>query len=158
MVEHEQKNIRISNRKARHEYQIMETWEAGIALKGTEVKSLRNGKGNLNDSFAIIEQREVFLQNFHISPYDQGNRFNHDPVRPKKLLLHVREILKLHQKVNQKGFTLIPLQLYFNNRGKAKVEIALAKGKQFFDKREDIKKRTEEREISREFRSRGLSM
>jgi len=152
-----QPNIRITNRKARHEYHIMETWEAGIELKGTEVKSLREGKGNLNDSFAIVEQGEVYLHNFHISPYEQGNRFNHDPIRPKKLLFHKGEILKLHIKVNQKGFTLIPLQLYFNNRGKAKIELALAKGKQLYDKREDIKKRTEDRELNREFRNKGLS-
>ena len=150
------KNIQITNRKARRDFHILETYETGIELKGTEVKSLRDGKGNLNDSFALVKEGEVFVHNFHISPYDHGNRFNHDPVRVRKLLLHKREIIKLANQMNQKGFTLVPLKLYFNSRNKAKMQIAIAKGKQLYDKREDIKKRTQEREMRREFSQKGL--
>lgn len=146
----------VTNRKARRDYHILETFEAGIELRGTEVKSLRQAKGNLNDSYATIEDGEVYLHNFHISPYDHGNRFNHDPVRERKLLMHKTEIFKLFTKVNQKGFTLIPLRLYFNKRGKVKIELALGKGKFLYDKREDIKKRTEEREVMRQFRDKGI--
>ncbi len=146
----------ITNRKARRDYHVLETVEVGIALKGTEVKSLRVGKGNLNDSFATIEKGEIFLNNFHISHYDHGNRFNHDTVRTRKLLLHKLEIIKFTNKVNQKGLTLVPLKLYFNRRGRVKVELALCKGKLLYDKREDIKRRTQEREIRREFRDKGI--
>ena len=150
------KKIQVTNRKARRDFHILETYETGIELKGTEVKSLRDGKGNLNDSFAVVKEGEVFVHNFHISPYDHGNRFNHDPVRVRKLLLHKREIIKLANLLNQKGYTLVPLKLYFNNRNKAKMEIAVAKGKLLYDKREDIKKRTQEREMRREFAQKGL--
>ncbi len=146
----------ITNRKARRDYHILESFEVGIELKGTEVKSLRAGKGNLNDSYATIENGEVYLHNFHISHYGHGNRFNHDVVRDRKLLLHKREIAKLFIKVNQKGFTLLPLKLYFNKRGRAKIELALGKGKFLYDKREDIKRRTQEREIMRQFRDKGI--
>lgn len=141
------------NRKARHDYFIEETYEAGIALVGTEVKSLRAGKANLRDSYAEVINGEVFLQNMHISPYEKGNRFNHDPKRPRKLLLHKHEIRRLIGRTMQKGYTLIPLRIYFK-RGKAKVELALARGKKLYDKRESIARRDAEREIAREFRGR----
>lgn len=132
------------NRKARHDYHIEETIEAGIALQGTEVKSLRLGRVNLRDSFARIQNGEVFLHGVHISPYEQGNRFNHDPLRVRKLLLHKREIRRLAAKVQEQGYTLVPTKLYFKN-GKCKVELALAKGKKLYDKRDSIAKREAER-------------
>ena len=116
------------NRKARHDYQIMETWEAGLVLQGTEVKSLRAAKANLKDSYARIERGEVFLYQFHISPYEKGGYANHDPLRPRKLLLNKREIRKLTGRVEERGLTLVPLKVYFK-RGRAKVELALARGK-----------------------------
>ncbi len=128
------------NRRARHDYHIEETIEAGIALKGTEVKSLRQGKVNIRDSFARVENGEVFLHGMHISPYEQGNRFNHDPLRIRKLLLHKREIRRLIGKTQQDGYTLIPTRLYFVN-GICKVELAVAKGKKLYDKRESAAKR-----------------
>jgi len=137
-----------SNKRARHDYHILETYEAGLVLKGTEVKSLRDGKASLSDSYASIEKGEVFVHNLHISPYEKGNRYNTDPKRDKKLLLNKREIRKLIGAVTKKGFTLIPLKMYFKN-GYAKLEIAIAKGKKFFDKREDMKKRDDERDIDR---------
>jgi len=137
-----------SNKRARHDYHILETYEAGLVLKGTEVKSLRDGKASLSDSYASIEKGEVFVHNLHISPYEKGNRYNPDPKRDKKLLLNKREIRKLIGAVTKKGFTLIPLKMYFKN-GYAKLEIAIAKGKKFFDKREDMKKRDDERDIDR---------
>lgn len=136
------------NRKARHEYHILESYEAGIALKGTEVKSLRAGKANLQDSFARIENSELILYNMHIARYEQGNRFNHEPKRPRKLLMHKREIMRLLGKTQEKGLTLVPLKVYFNN-GRAKVELALAKGKKVYDKREAIKARDARREMDR---------
>ncbi|MDD4518821.1 MAG: SsrA-binding protein SmpB [Limnochordia bacterium] len=136
------------NRKARHDYHIEETFEAGIVLTGTEVKSLRLGRANLKDSYAGVETGEVFLYNCHISTYDQGNRFNHEPKRKRKLLLHKREINRLIGQTKQKGYTLVPLRLYFS-RGLVKVELALAKGKRSFDKREDIAKRDAQRQIAR---------
>ena len=139
------------NRKARHDYFIIETFEAGIVLRGTEVKSLREGKANLKDSFAAVEKEEVFLHNCHISPYIHGNIYNHDPLRIRKLLLHKSEINKLIGKTVEKGLTLIPLKLYFKN-GVAKAELALAKGKKLHDKREDIKKKTAMREIEKAFK------
>jgi len=139
------------NRKAWHDYFIIETFEAGIVLKGTEVKSLREGKVNLKDSFAMVEDEEVFLHNCHISPYIHGNIYNHNPLRIRKLLLHKNEINKLIGKAVEKGLTLIPLKLYFKN-GIAKVELALAKGKKLYDKREDIKKKTAMREIEKAFK------
>lgn len=141
------------NRKARHDYFIEETYEAGIALVGTEVKSLRAGKASLRDSYAEVINGEVFLQNMHISPYEKGNRFNHDPKRPRKLLLHKREIRRLLGHTTQKGYTLIPLRIYFR-RGKAKIEIAVARGKKLYDKRESIARRDAEREIAREIHRR----
>jgi SsrA-binding protein len=142
------------NRKARHDYDIIETVEAGIALYGTEVKSLRVGQANLRDSHAIIQHGECYLLNCHIAPYEQGNRWNHDPDRTRKLLLHRREIAGLLQKVRQQGYTLVPLRLYFNERGRAKVLLALAKGKKQYDKRSAIADREAARRIERVMKSR----
>ncbi|NMA61442.1 MAG: SsrA-binding protein SmpB [Firmicutes bacterium] len=128
------------NRRARHDYFIEETIEAGIVLQGTEVKSIRLGKVNIKDSFARVENGEVFLYGMHISPYEQGNRFNHDPLRPRKLLLHKREIRRLIGKTREDGYTLVPTKLYFSN-GKCKVELGIAKGKKLYDKREAAAKR-----------------
>ena len=153
MAERERKNI-AANRRARHEYFIEETFETGIVLTGTEVKSLRLGKGNLQDSYAMIQNGEIFLLNCHISPYDFGNRFNHDPLRSRKLLMHRDQIRKLFAKTREKGLTLVPLQMYFNEKGRVKVEIALAKGKKLYDKREDIAKRDADREVDRVMRDR----
>lgn len=150
-----EKSIKIAaeNRKARHDYHIHETYEAGIALTGTEVKSLRAGKANIKDSYARIDDGELLLHNMHISPYDQGNRFNHEPLRTRKLLMHRYEINKLIGKTKEKGFTLVPLKLYFT-RGKVKVEIGLATGKKNYDKRQDIAERDAKREMDRAFRER----
>ncbi len=137
------------NRKAKRDYEILETYEAGIELKGSEVKSLREGKGSIKDAFARVENGEVWLYNFHISPYRQASVFVPDPERPKKLLLHKREIKRLAGKVSEKGLTLIPLKVYFNERGWAKVELALARGRKLYDKREAIKRRMLEREAER---------
>lgn len=139
------------NRKARHEYFIEETYEAGIALVGTEVKSCRLGRVSLQDSHARVENGEVFLYDVHISPYEAGNRFNHDPKRPRKLLLHKQEIMRLYGKVRERGYTLIPLKFYLKN-GRVKVELALARGKKKYDKREDIKAREVRRELERAMR------
>jgi len=136
------------NKKARFNYSIEDTYEAGISLLGSEVKSLREGKVNLGDSYGDIKRGEVFLVDAHISPYPQANRLNHDPLRTRKLLLHKREIQRLIGKVQERGFTLIPLRLYFSN-GKVKVELGLAKGKKLFDKRETLKRKTMEREMER---------
>jgi SsrA-binding protein len=136
------------NKKAWHHYFIEDRYEAGIALQGTEVKSLREGKANLGDSYGKIEKGEIFLVDAHISPYNFGNRFNHDPLRTRKLLLHKKEIRRLIGKVQERGFTLIPLRLYFSD-GKAKVELGLAKGKRLFDKRESLKRKTMERDMER---------
>jgi len=136
------------NKKARHDYFIEETYEAGISLKGTEVKSLRLGKGNLQDSYVHIEEGEAFLHHAHISLYPYGHQFNHDPERVRKLLLHKREIRRLLGKTHERGYTLIPLKMYLKN-GKIKVEIGLAKGKTLYDKREVIKKRSADREIEK---------
>lgn len=142
----------VSNRKARYEYQVLETWEAGIVLQGTEVKALRDGKANLQDAYARFDGGELWLHNLHISPYDPGNRYNHDPLRPRKLLLHRREMRKLIGHVEQKGLTLVPLDLHFR-RGIAKVSLALGRGKKLHDKRDDIKKRDAEREMQRVWKS-----
>ena len=137
------------NRKARHDYFIHETYEAGIALKGTEVKALRQGKSNLKDSYAQIDkQAELYLHNLHISPYEQGNQFNHDPLRVRKLLMHKGEINKLLGKIKEQGYTLVPLKLYFTN-GKVKVELALAKGKKLYDKRQSLAEKEAGRQIER---------
>ena len=142
----------VQNRKARHDYFIEETIEAGIELTGTEVKSLRLGKANLRDSYAAIKDGEVFVHGLHISPYDMGNRFNHDPLRVKKLLLHRHEINRLSGLIQRQGLTLVPLSLYFK-RGKVKVELAIAKGKKLYDKREDIAKKDAMREIDRRLKN-----
>ncbi|MBC7335591.1 MAG: SsrA-binding protein SmpB [Clostridia bacterium] len=142
------------NRRARHDYFIEETLEAGIALTGTEVKSLRAGRASLQDSFARVEKGEVLLYNMHISPYEKGNRFNHDPKRVRRLLLHKAEIRRLVGKTRQRGFTLVPLRLYFNSRGLAKVELALARGKKLYDRREDIARRDAARQIAQALRRR----
>ena len=151
----EQDHIKIAaeNRKARHDYFIHETYEAGIALTGTEVKSIRNGRANLQDSFARVENGEMLLYGVHISPYDQGNRFNHEPLRTRKLLMHRREINKLIGQTKEKGFTLVPLKLYFR-RGRVKVELGLASGKKLYDKRADLAERDAKREMARAFRER----
>lgn len=141
------------NRRARHEYEILETWEAGIALRGTEVKALREGRVNLTDAYAVVMDGEVFLINLNIGAYGLGNQFNHDPTRSRKLLLHKREIRRMIGAVERQGLTLIPLDLYFV-RGRAKVVLALARGKQAHDKREDIKRRDAAREIARALRTR----
>ncbi len=138
-----------TNRKAFHDYHIEERLEAGIALTGTEVKSLRAGQVNLRDSYAAVERGEVVLHHCHISPYSHGNLMNHEPTRPRKLLLHRKEINKLLGKTQQKGLTLVPLRIYFNPRGLAKVELALAKGKKQHDRREAIKEREAGREVER---------
>jgi SsrA-binding protein len=138
-----------TNRKARRDYHILEAMEAGIELRGTEVKSLREGKANLRDSYAGIESGELFLYNAHINPYSMGNRFNHDPTRTRKLLMHAHEIKRLLGKVQEKGLTLIPLRLYFNDGGKVKVELGLARGKRTYDKRRQIAERDAEREMQR---------
>ena len=150
----EKGKIVATNRKARHDYHILERFEAGIVLRGTEVKSLRSGKANLNDAFASVEHGEVILQNAHIAPYEQGNRWNLPERRPRKLLLHQSEIKRLIGSVTRKGFTIIPLKMYFNEKGIAKVEIALARGKKTIDRREDIKARDIERETRREYKGR----
>jgi SsrA-binding protein len=136
------------NKKAFHNYFIEETYQAGISLLGSEIKSLRDGKVNLGDSYGDIKRSEVFLVDAHISPYPQANRLNHDPLRTRKLLLHKKEIKRLIGKVEQRGYTLIPVKLYFVH-GKVQVDLALAKGKKLFDKREVLKKKTMEREMER---------
>ncbi len=142
------------NKRARHDYHILETWEAGVVLSGTEVKSLRQGKANLTDAYATVRDGEVYLLNLHISPYEQGNQFNHEPTRTRKLLLHRKEIRRLIGGVERQGLTLVPLELFFNPRGKAKVTIALAKGKKQHDKRADERRREDEREMARAARVR----
>ncbi len=145
------------NRKARHDYHILDTFESGLALAGTEVKSLRAGNANLKDSFARIDRGEVWLHNMHISPYEKGNRYNHDPKRTRKLLLHKSEISRLIGKVQERGLTLVPLKLYFRN-GKAKIELALAAGKKLHDKRRDIADRDARREIDRVLKEKRTGM
>lgn len=150
-VEKENDSLVVSNRKAFHDYFIEETLEAGIVLAGTEVKSLREGRINLKDSFARVENGEVLLYNCHISPYSHGNLSNHDPTRTRKLLLQRREIERLLGKAQQKGYTLVPLKIYFK-RGWAKVEIGLAVGKKLYDKRETESKKSAQREIEKAVR------
>ncbi|MDD2422352.1 MAG: SsrA-binding protein SmpB [Heliobacteriaceae bacterium] len=141
------------NRRARYDYHIEATYEAGMALKGTEIKSLRQGKGNIKDAFARVENGEVLLYNMHISPFEQGNRYNHDPRRTRQLLLHNSEIRRLQAAVQQQGFTLVPLRVYLV-RGRAKLELAVARGKRLYDRREDLAKREAEREVARAIRER----
>lgn len=142
-------NVVAKNKKAGYLYEILETFEAGIVLQGTEVKSLRNKKVNINDGYAKFRKNEIFVTGIHISPYEQGNRENHEPTRERKLLLHRREIKRLSGKVQVKGLTIIPIAIYFNKRGIAKVELGLGKGKNTVDKRDKIKKRTVDRDIKR---------
>jgi len=141
-----EKKIIANNKKARHEYFIEDTIEAGIALKGTEVKSIRQGKVNIKESYASIEDGEVFVNGMHISPYEQGNIYNVDPLRKRKLLLHKKEIRRLSSNIQLQGYTLVPLSVYIRN-GKVKIELALAKGKKLYDKRETIAKKDAERRI-----------
>ena len=143
------------NRKARFEYSIETVYEAGIALSGTEVKSLRFGEGSIAESYADVTEGGVWLINANIPEFSHGNRFNHEPKRPRKLLLHEREINKLHGAVAREGMTLVPLSIYFNGRGRAKVELALAKGRKTHDKREAIKERDWQRDKARLLRDRG---
>lgn len=149
-----QRKLLANNKKARHDFFIEEVYEAGIALTGTEIKSMRQGKVNLKESYAKIERGEVFIYNMHISPYEQGNRYNVDPLRPRKLLLHKQEIRKLIGYTTQKGLTLVPLQVYLNDRGLVKMEIAVARGKKLYDKREDIAKRDAGRRMDRLMKNR----
>ncbi len=142
-----QKKIIANNRKARHDFFIEETYEAGIVLTGTEIKSIRQGRVNIKESYAQIEKGEVILHGMNISPYDHGNIFNVEPVRPRKLLLHKKEIRKLIGYTAQQGLTLVPLQLYINSDGRAKLELAVARGKKLYDKRHDIAKRDAERKM-----------
>jgi len=145
----------VQNRKARHDYAILDTYEAGLELLGTEVKSLRQGRANLRDSYARVEDGQAFLHNMHISEYTEGNRYNHDPVRKRRLLLHKHEIKRLRVRVDERGFTLVPLRLYFK-RGKAKVELGLARGKREYDRRHDIARRDARREMERALKERTL--
>ena len=149
-------NIKLiaNNKKAYHDYFIEEKYEAGVCLHGTEVKSLRMGKCSIKEAYVRIEKGEMFVYGMHIAPYEKGNIFNRDPLRPKKLLLHKREILKLEQGMQAKGYTLVPLQVYFKD-SRAKVEIGLAKGKKLYDKRQDIAKKDAKREMARELRERN---
>ena len=144
-----------NNKKAYHDYFLEETYEAGISLHGTEVKSLRMGKCSIKESFIHIENGEMIIYGMHISPYERGNIFNKDPLRPKKLLLHKNEILKLQGKMKEKGYTIVPVQVYFKGT-LVKVQIALAKGKKLYDKRKDIAKKDQKREAEREFKIRNL--
>ena len=144
-----------NNKKAYHDYFVEETYEAGIALHGTEVKSLRMGKCSIKESFVRIEKEEVFIYGMHISPYEKGNIFNKDPLRVKKLLLHKGEIRKMKGKIAEKGYTLVPLKVYFKG-SLVKVEIGLAKGKKLYDKRQDIAKKDQRREAERDFKVKNL--
>lgn len=150
----DQYKVVATNRKAYHDYFLEEKFEAGIVLKGTEVKSLRERRVNLQDSYASVKEGEVFLHHCHISPYSHGNVMNHDPIRTRKLLLHRKEINKLLGKTQQKGLTLIPLRIYFSAQGRAKVELGLAKGKKQHDRRASIKAREAGREVERAMKER----
>lgn len=141
--------ITIKNKKASFEYSFMATYTAGIMLKGTEVKSIREGKATLSESFCVIINGDLWVKNLHISEFKQGSYNNHEPKRMRKLLLNKSELLKINSKLKEKGVTIIPLQLFFNERGYAKLEIALARGKKTFDKREDLKKKDQQREIAK---------
>lgn len=153
-IQEENEKIITTNRKAYHDYVIEEKFEAGIVLTGTEVKSLREGRANLQDSYAAVKDGEVYLYHCHISPYHHGNIMNHDPTRTRKLLLHRQEIDKLLGKTQQKGLTLVPLRMYFSSRGRVKVELGLAKGKKQHDRREAIKAREAGREVERAMKGR----
>ena len=151
-----QKGVKVvvQNRKARHDYFVLETWECGIELKGTEVKSIRLGQCNLKDSYAAVKNGEMFVHGMHISPYEKGNIFNKDPRRTRKLLMHKREILRLFGKIKQDGYSLIPLSIYFKGP-RVKLEIGLARGKKLYDKRDSAAKRDAKREIDRVMKSRN---
>lgn len=136
------------NKKAFHDYFILETYEAGIELKGTEIKSVRKGSTNLKDAFIRIKNDEAYIENMHIAPYEQGNRFNHEPLRTRKLLLHKKQIKKLQKEVKENGLTIVPTKLYFNT-SKLKVEIALARGKKLYDKRQDLKAKDAKRDVEK---------
>lgn len=153
-VKAEKNKIICDNRKARHEFNFLELYEAGIELRGTEVKSLRAGRGNLADAYAKVDGGELILYNMHISPYEMGNRNNHDPKRPRRLLLHKSEIRGLYARAREKGLTIIPTKVYFNGP-RIKVEIALAQGKKLFDKREDLIERAVKRETERAVKERS---
>jgi SsrA-binding protein len=148
MVKEQGRKVIVSNRKARHDYAILDTYEAGVVLTGTEVKSLRAGRASLTDAFASVEDGEVWLRGVHIPEYDQGSWTNHEPRRTRKLLLHRKEILRLIGKTRESGLSLVPLSMYFSD-GKVKVELALAQGKRAYDKRADLAKRDANREIQR---------
>ena len=151
-----QKGVKViaQNRSARHDYFVLETWEAGIELKGTEVKSIRLGKCNLKDSYGMVRNGEMFVEGMHISPYEKGSYFNTDPMRPKRLLMHKQEIRRAHQQVMQQGLALVPLSVYLKD-GRMKLELALCKGKKLYDKRDDMAKRDAKRDIERSMRERG---
>lgn len=153
MAEERREKVVATNRKAFHDYAIEEKLEAGIALKGTEVKALRQGRANLREGYARVERGELILHNCHIGEYSHGNLMNHEPLRPRKLLLHRREINRLLGKTQLKGLTLVPLRIYFNARGMAKVEVALARGKKQYDRREAVKEREATREMERAVKS-----
>jgi len=156
MAQHkETQKLIANNKKAYHDYFIDETYEAGVALHGTEVKSMRMGKCSIKESFIRIENGEIFVYGMHISPYEKGNIFNKDPLRVKKLLMHRYEINKLAGKIQEKGYTLVPLQVYFRN-GRVKTQIGLARGKKLYDKRQDIAKKDQRRETEREFKVKNL--
>ena len=144
-----------NNKKARHDYFLEETYECGVSLHGTEVKSLRMGRCSIKEAFVHIENGEVILYGMHISPYEKGNIFNRDPLRPKKLLMHKREIMKLQGQIKEKGYTIVPVQVYFKG-SLVKVQIALAKRKKLYDKRQDIAKKDQRREAERDFKVRNL--
>jgi len=141
------------NPTAKHNYTIIDTLETGIVLFGTEIKSIRNHSCNLKDSYVIIRNGEVFILNMNIAEYSHGNLFNHDPLRTRKLLMHKKEILKMQLKIKQEGYTIIPTKLYFNDKGKVKLEIALAKGKKNYDKRESIKEKDQKRNIEKNYKN-----
>ncbi|EMY5048647.1 SsrA-binding protein SmpB [Listeria monocytogenes] len=141
------------NKKARHDYAIEETFEAGIVLQGTEIKSVRNARVNLKDSYARIDKGEIFLHNMHISPYEQGNRYNHDPLRTRKLLLHKKQISRLIGETKESGYSIVPLKMYIKD-GYAKVLIGVARGKKKYDKRQDLKQKEAKRDIERAFKER----
>lgn len=145
--------MEILNRKARFDYEISDTYEAGLVLTGTEIKSIRNGNANIKDCYAIIKNDEVYLLNMYIKEYEQGNRFNHEETRTRKLLLHKKEIFKLRDALQKDGYTLIPLKLYFKGN-KAKIELGIARGKKNYDKREAIKERDIKRDIAKNFKYR----
>ncbi len=145
--------MEINNRKARYDYEILETYECGIVLKGTEIKSIRGGNANIKDSYGIVRDNEVFLLNMHISPYEQGNIFNHEETRTRKLLLNKKEIFKIRDAIQIQGFTLVPLKLYFS-RGNAKIQLGICRGKKNYDKREAIKERDIKRDLDKKYKLR----